>query len=53
MLLSPGSPSGYDSQWPEVADKSGMHIGYAIQWAAFALIALGTFIGLNLKRVKQ
>lgn len=53
MLLSADSGPGYDRNWPEVKDKSGMHIGYAIHWAAFALIALATFLGLNIKRVKQ
>ena len=51
LLLSPDSGSGYERSLPEVADKSGMHIGYAIHWAAFALIALGTFLGINIKRV--
>jgi len=53
LLLAADSPSGFTSRWPEVEDKSGMHIGYAIQWGAFALIALGTFLGVNIKRVKQ
>lgn len=52
FLLSAETGTGYQREWPEVADKSGMHIGYAIQWAVFALIALGTFIGVNVKRVK-
>ena len=50
LLLSPETGSGYDRQLPEIEDKSGMHIGYAIQWAAFAFIALGTFIGLSFRR---
>lgn len=53
LLLAEGSPSAYQSRWPEIEDKSGMHIGYAIQWGVFALIALGTFLGVNIKRVKQ
>jgi len=41
----------------KVADKRfntnvEMHIGYALQWAAFALIALGTFLGLSFRRRK-
>jgi len=50
LLLSAETGPGYDRQWPEVEDKSGMHIGYAIQWAAFAVIALGTFLGMSIKR---
>ena len=53
MLLGPESTHGYKRQWPQPEDKSGMHIGYAIQWSAFALIALGTFLGLSFKRVSQ
>ena len=53
LLLSPDSGSGYERSLPEVEDKSGMHIGYAIQWGAFALIALGTFLGLNIKRANS
>ncbi len=50
LRLSPESNIGYEKAWPEIEDKSGMHIGYAIHWAAFALIALGTFLGLSFKR---
>lgn len=53
LLLAKDSPSAFISRWPEVEDKSGMHIGYAIQWGVFALIALGTFLGVNIKRIKQ
>lgn len=52
LLLAADSKSGYVAKWPEIEDKSGMHIGYAIQWGVFALIALGTFFGVNIKRVK-
>lgn len=50
LLLSEQTGPGYQRQWPGIEDKSAMHIGYAIQWAAFALIALGTYIGLSFKR---
>ncbi|MBT8438696.1 MAG: SURF1 family protein [Gammaproteobacteria bacterium] len=53
LLLAADNPSAYTSRWPEIEDKSGMHIGYAIQWGVFALIALGTFLGVNIKRIKQ
>ena len=35
---------------PEFESKVGMHIGYAIQWFAFAAVAAGTYIALNLKK---
>jgi len=53
LLLAEDSPLVYKSRWPEIEDKSGMHIGYAIQWGVFALIALATFLGVNIKRIKQ
>ncbi len=52
LLLSPDSGAGYLRHKPAIEDKSGMHIGYAIQWAAFALIALGTYIGLGFRRIQ-
>lgn len=53
LLLDPNSPAGFDRQWPVFNAKVGMHIGYAIHWAAFALIALGTWLALSLKRREQ
>jgi surfeit locus 1 family protein len=53
LLLAPESVNGYQSKWPEITDKSGMHIGYAIQWGVFAFIALATFLAVNIKRVKR
>lgn len=52
LQLSPDTGLGYLRKWPEIADKSGMHIGYAIQWSAFAVIAFATFLGLSFKREK-
>jgi surfeit locus 1 family protein len=39
--------------WPEFEAKIGMHIGYAIHWAAFALVTLGLFLKFNMKKSKQ
>ena len=39
--------------WPEFEAKIGMHIGYAIHWAAFALVTLGLFLKFNVEKVKQ
>jgi surfeit locus 1 family protein len=33
--------------------KEGMHLGYAIQWFAFALISLGFYLRLSLVRDKR
>jgi surfeit locus 1 family protein len=37
-------------QWSGYDPKLGMHIGYAIHWAAFALVTLGLFIKFNVKK---
>jgi surfeit locus 1 family protein len=50
VLMDPESAAGFVRQWPAFNAKVGMHIGYAIQWAAFAVIALGTWVWASLKR---
>jgi len=49
QLLSDVKPA-LKRQWPEFKAKIGMHIGYAIHWAAFALVTLGLFIKFNFKK---
>lgn len=39
--------------WPEYDAKSGMHIGYAIQWFVFALFGLIAYAGLSIKKVNK
>lgn len=41
------SAEGLRRDWPAYTSKAGMHIGYSIQWAAFALIALAAYFYLN------
>lgn len=50
LLLDPADPSGFTRNWPVEPPKEGMHLGYAIQWLAFALIALGFYLRLSLVR---
>lgn len=50
LLQSPKDNSGYVRQWPKQQFRDGMHIGYAIQWFAFALIAVATWLGLSIQR---
>ncbi len=38
--------------WPQYEAKIGMHIGYAIHWAAFALVTLGLFLKFNIKKAE-
>jgi len=40
-------------QWPQFKAKTGMHIGYAIHWAAFALVTLILFIKFNFNKAKH
>ena len=52
LLLAADEPDGFARDWPLPKANVGMHIGYAIQWAAFALIAIGTYIALGVKRAR-
>jgi len=51
ILQDPKDPGGFFRSWPRELPKEGMHIGYAIQWFAFALIAL--VLWLRLSSVKK
>ena len=48
--LAPDSPQGYVRVQPHFDARVGMHIGYAIQWGAFALIAAGTWLAVSFRR---
>jgi surfeit locus 1 family protein len=50
LLQDPDSAHGFVRQWPREMPKEAMHIGYAIQWFAFALIAFGLYLKLSLER---
>ncbi len=50
LLQDPDDAHGFARYWPREFPKEGMHIGYAIQWFAFAVIALGIFLRLSLSR---
>jgi len=50
ILLDKDAPDGFQRTWPREMPKEGMHIGYAIQWFAFALIALVLWLRLSLVR---
>jgi len=40
-------------KWPKFDAKTGMHIGYSIQWFVFALFILLAFIGLSFKKINK
>ena len=49
ILLDPSSEGGFVRDWPREMPKEGMHLGYAVQWFAFALIALAIWARLSLE----
>jgi surfeit locus 1 family protein len=48
ILQDPKNKGGFLRAWPRELPKDGMHIGYAIQWFAFALIAFVLWLRLSL-----
>jgi surfeit locus 1 family protein len=51
VLLDAGAPDGFERKWrPALGFGPERHLGYAIQWFAFALVALVIFIAVNLRR---
>jgi surfeit locus 1 family protein len=52
VLLDPDAPDGFERSWrPSLGFGPERHLGYAIQWFAFALVAVVMLIALNLRRV--
>jgi surfeit locus 1 family protein len=50
VLLDAGAPDGFERKWqPALGFGPERHLGYAIQWFAFALVAGVLFIALNLR----
>lgn len=52
VLLDAAAPDGFEREWrPALGFGPERHLGYAIQWFAFALVAVVIFIAVNLRRV--
>jgi surfeit locus 1 family protein len=49
----PSDPYGYVRVLPNVETKWPMHIGYAIQWFAFAVVAFGVYLGMSISRADK
>ena len=49
ILLDPEAADGFVRSWPRELPKEGMHLGYAVQWFAFALIALAIWIRMSMR----
>jgi surfeit locus 1 family protein len=52
LLLDAGPGPGYLRAWQAPGISPDRNFSYAFQWWLFALLALGLFVGLNLKRIK-
>ena len=51
VLLDADRPDGYERSWrPATGFGPERHLGYALQWFAFAAVAVVIFIALNLRR---
>ncbi|MEN8167323.1 MAG: SURF1 family protein [Pseudomonadota bacterium] len=50
ILQAPGDSNEFIRRWPQPQANDAMHIGYAIQWFAFALIALVIWLRLSLHK---
>jgi len=51
VLLDAGAPDGFERKWrPALGFGPERHLGYAIQWFAFALVAMVIFVAVNLRR---
>jgi len=53
MLQNSDTGDGLLREWPAYKAKVAMHIGYAIQWFAFAIIVSLIFIGIGRKHGKK
>jgi surfeit locus 1 family protein len=50
LLLDPREPDGYVRNWRVPGTSSVRHLGYAIQWFAFAATAVAIWFALGLRR---
>jgi surfeit locus 1 family protein len=50
ILMDPADAGGFARNWPRDMPSDMMHIGYAVQWFAFAAIALALWLRLSLRR---
>ncbi|WP_214660516.1 SURF1 family protein [sulfur-oxidizing endosymbiont of Gigantopelta aegis] len=53
LLLDKQNPHGFIRQWPEFKANTEMHVGYAIQWFAFALFSLLAYLSIATKRIHK
>ncbi len=50
VLLDPGVPDGYVREWAVPGTSPDRHLGYAVQWFAFAVLAAAIWLALGFRR---
>jgi surfeit locus 1 family protein len=50
LLLDPAAPLGYVRDWHVGGMGPARHLSYALQWWAFAGLALGLYVYMNIRR---
>lgn len=50
FLLDKNEQHGFVRQWPEFKANTELHIGYAVQWFAFALFSLMAYISFGFRK---
>lgn len=50
ILLDPDEPEGFVREWSVPGSGSDRNLGYAVQWFAFAALAIAIWIALSFKR---
>ena len=50
ILLEPDEPDGFVREWTVPGSGSERNLGYAVQWFAFAALAIAIWIALSLRR---
>lgn len=54
VLLAPGEPDGYERVWePRLGMEPARHVAYAVQWFAFAALAVVIYIVMSRKPVSN
>jgi surfeit locus 1 family protein len=51
VLLDPASPHGYQRDWRAPGVEPARHFSYAVQWWAFATLAIALWVILSFRRV--
>lgn len=50
ILLEPGEPDGFIREWTVPGSGPERNLGYAVQWFAFAVLAIAIWFALSLRR---